>query len=172
MQIERLHWSAMYFGSAALDASLDEIVSIKLPQMLTLRWPVYSDQFSKSKDRSVSFGVSRSRSRGRRYLTLSLGVIALSQDRDGSSALLPAPPIFNRHTPSVDLYLYRLFNPVAIAVRHGHGQGHTPLPSPVEHTTVTRLEAVVTELQAAQTVSFKRVGTCEIDHQGWLEAAA
>jgi len=54
VQIERLHWTAMYFGSAALDASLGEIVSIKLPQMLTLRWPVYSDQFSKSKDRSVS----------------------------------------------------------------------------------------------------------------------
>jgi len=122
---------------------------------------------AKSNDRN-QLGVSRSR----RYLTLSLGVIALSQDRDGSSALLPAPPIFNRHTPSVDLYLYRLFNPVAIAARHSHGQGHTPLPSPVEHTTVTRLEAVVTELQAAQTVSFKRVGSCEIDHQGWLEAAA
>jgi hypothetical protein len=99
---------------------------------------------------NVSSGVSR----GRRYLTLSLGAIALSQDRNGSSALLPAPPIFNRRTPSVDLDLYRFFNPVPIAARHGHGQGYAPLPSPVEHTTVTRLETVVTKLQAAQTVSF------------------
>jgi hypothetical protein len=57
--------------------------------------------------------------------------------------------MLQRFTPGVDLHLYRFFNLVAIAARHGHDQGHTALLGPIEHTTVPRLKALITELQAA-----------------------
>lgn len=37
--------------------------------------------------------------------------------RERSPTLSPAPPVFNRHMPAVDLLLYRFFNTVPVSVR-------------------------------------------------------
>ena len=83
---------------------------------------------------------------------------------------LPPPPILNRHAISIELHLHGLFNLDAVTTRHTKREWRAFLPGPVEHAAVSRLQAVVTELEAAQAVACKRVGTGQVQHQAGLEA--
>ena len=69
-----------------------------------------------------------------------------------------------------ELGLYRGLQIVAVAAAHGKGQGQATLESPAEHPAVTGFQAIVAELEAAQSIALMRIGTGQVQHKTRIKA--